>query len=181
MSIASASTTVTLAPVGDDVAQQRHDAAVDLDGGDVGAGVGQGERERPEAGADLDDVVARPDPGEVGDAAHGVGVGDEVLAEVAAGSQVVGFEELADRRPGVRSPSDLDRDRRVGEVGDLGERVGVHDEAGRSAVGVHAVGDAVDAVAVVEVVDRDRVPVSTLGDEAGVGGADRARGSWPWW
>ena len=97
--IASASTTVTFGAVGDDLAQHGDEAAVDLDGGDVGAGLGERQRQRAEAGADLDDVVAGADAGEVGDAAHGVGVGDEVLPEVAPRRQAGLVEQLADRRP----------------------------------------------------------------------------------
>ena len=54
-----------------------------------GAGLGQRERQRTEAGADLDHAVAGADLGEAGDAPHGVRVGDEVLAEVAARGQAV--------------------------------------------------------------------------------------------
>ena len=53
-------------------------------------------RERAEARADLDDVVARADSGQAGDAAHGVRVADEVLAELAAGRQAVVGEQLVD-------------------------------------------------------------------------------------
>ena len=60
------------------------EAAVDLDRGDRGARLGQGQGQRAEAGADLDDVVAGPDAGQPGDAAHRVGVDDEVLPEGAA-------------------------------------------------------------------------------------------------
>ena len=64
----------------------------------VGAGLGQRQRQRAEPGADLDDVVAGTDAGEAGDAPHRVGVGDEVLAEVATRRQPVVGEELVDRR-----------------------------------------------------------------------------------
>ena len=50
-------------------------------GGHLGAGLQQGQRERPEPRADLDDAVAGPDPGQAHDAAHGVGVGHEVLPQ----------------------------------------------------------------------------------------------------
>ena len=87
--MASASTTVTVGDVGDDLAQHGRQAAVDLDRGDRRAGLGEGQRQRAEAGADLDDAVAGADAGEVGDAADGVRVGDEVLPEVAARRQAV--------------------------------------------------------------------------------------------
>ena len=80
----------------------------------VGARLGQGQGERPEPGADLDDPVAGADAGQAGDAAHGVGVGDEVLPEGAAGLQPVarraargpGRRGVRHRRPaGVLGPS----------------------------------------------------------------------------
>ncbi len=82
-----------------------HDAAVDLDRGDVGAGLGERERQRAEPGADLDDVIAVADAGELGDPAHGVGVGDEVLAEIAPRGERGGVEQLADRRDASGSPT----------------------------------------------------------------------------
>ena len=82
------------------VGERPHQAVVDLDRGDVGAGLGERQRERPEPGADLDDVVARADRGEVGDAPHGVRVGDEVLAEITARRQarLVNRSRTAGRR-----------------------------------------------------------------------------------
>ncbi len=68
----------------------------------MGAGLGECERERPEPGADLDHSVAGPDPGEGRDAADRVGVGDEVLAEVSAGSERRRLEEFSNRRTRVR-------------------------------------------------------------------------------
>ena len=85
--MASASTTVTSATVGDDLAQHRHEPAVDLDRRHRRPGLGERQRQRAETGADLDHVVAGADAGQAGDAADGVRVGDEVLAEVAAGRQ----------------------------------------------------------------------------------------------
>ena len=88
---------------------------------DVGAGLGQRQGQRAEAGADLDDAVTRADPGEVGDAPHGVGVGDEVLAEITPRREVAFVEQFADPRPRMcheRSLADLDVDRRRGQLGD---------------------------------------------------------------
>ena len=68
--------------------------AVELDGHDLGPGLDEGERERAQPGADLDDVVAGCDPGQAHDAPHGVGVDDEVLAEGPAGADAVAVEEL---------------------------------------------------------------------------------------
>ena len=53
--------------------------------------------ERAQSGADLDDVVARPDPGEVGDATDGVRIGDEVLPEIPARSETPGGQEVTHR------------------------------------------------------------------------------------
>ena len=61
-----------------------------------GAGLGQREGERAEAGADLDDAIARADVGQAGDAPDGVGVGDEVLTEAATRGQPVVGEQLVD-------------------------------------------------------------------------------------
>ena len=61
--------------------------------------------------AEMDFPIAEPiarvlqdavDRREVGDPAHRVRVSDEVLTEVAAGSEFVRFEQLVDRRPRVR-------------------------------------------------------------------------------
>ncbi len=99
--MASASTTVTPGRSCSDLAQRRRETAVDFDGDHVRAGLGQREGQRAEPGPDLDHVIARPDTGEGGDAPHGVGVGDEVLAEVTPRCQAAGGEQVADRRPGV--------------------------------------------------------------------------------
>ena len=72
------------------VPEHRHQPAVDLDGGDRGARLRQRQRERAEPGADLDDAVARTDPGEPGDAPDGVRIDDEVLAERRRRAQPVG-------------------------------------------------------------------------------------------
>src|SRR5262249_8186879 len=76
--------------------------AVDLHGGDVGAGLDEGSGERAQARADLDDVVTRSDPGQSGDAANGVRVDDEVLAEAAPGRQPVPGQQLRRLARGVR-------------------------------------------------------------------------------
>jgi len=47
----------------DPLAQQRHQMAIDLDGGDGSARLGQRKGEGPEAGPDLDDGVTGTDPG----------------------------------------------------------------------------------------------------------------------
>ena len=65
------------------LAQHRNDAAVDLDGDDVRAGLGKSGGQRAEARADLDDDISGGDVGKAGDASHGVRVDDEVLSECA--------------------------------------------------------------------------------------------------
>ena len=80
----------------DHFAQHRHEAAVDLDGGDIRAGLRERERQRPEAGADLDHTITRTDLGKPGDAAHRVGVDDEVLPECAARVESVRRQQLGD-------------------------------------------------------------------------------------
>ncbi len=78
--------------------------AVDLDGGDRRTGVGEGEGERAQAGADLDDRLARLHAGEARDAAHRVGIGHEVLAERPAGAETVTVEQLADLAAAQQAP-----------------------------------------------------------------------------
>ena len=84
-------------------AQERDETPVDLHRGDRRTGLGQGEGERTETGADLDHGVPGPDPRQPGDAAHGVGVDDEVLTEGTAGTQTVLVEELLDLAPSEAS------------------------------------------------------------------------------
>ena len=69
--------------------------AVGLDGGHRGTRLGQRQRQRPQTGPHLDHVVPGADAGQPGDAADGVRVDDEVLAEGAAGGQSVAVEEVA--------------------------------------------------------------------------------------
>ncbi len=89
--------------------QHRDEVAVDLDGGDPGARLGQRQGERPEAGADLHHPVAGPDAGQPDDAPHRVGVDDEVLPQARRRRQTVRRQQrggLAGReghRPDLRS------------------------------------------------------------------------------
>ena len=76
--------------------------AVHLDRGNGRARFEQRERERSEAGADLDDPIAGADFGEAGDAAHGVGVADEVLPERPARRESVQLKQGADLGVAVR-------------------------------------------------------------------------------
>ena len=86
----------------DDGAQRGGEPCVDLDRGHRRAGLGKREGQRPEPGTDLNDVVAGPYRGQVGDAPNGVGVGNEVLPEVAAWCEVVLAEQFADPLPRMR-------------------------------------------------------------------------------
>ena len=88
-------------------AQHRHQAPVDLDRRHRGAGLGQGQGERPKTGTDLDDPVPRPHARQPGDAAHRVGVGDEVLAPGPARAQAVLVEQPADLGAGQRHAQTL--------------------------------------------------------------------------
>jgi hypothetical protein len=69
--------------VSDDVAQDAYQTAVDFNGGDRCPRVSEGQRERAQARADFDNVVARANTGKVGDAADRVWVRDEVLPQIA--------------------------------------------------------------------------------------------------
>ena len=69
---------------------------VDLERDDAAPALEERQRERSEAGADLEHAVARVDSGEADDAPRRVGVGEEVLAQRLARAQVVAREQLAD-------------------------------------------------------------------------------------
>ena len=124
--MASPSTTVTLAYVGDDVAQHGGEATIHLERRHRRPGLGQRQRQRTQPGPDLDHVIARSDTGGTGDAAHRVGIGDEVLPEIAAGRQSVLGQQLTNGGTGMRHRlgllADLDRDGGIGEVGQQLER-----------------------------------------------------------
>ena len=111
----------------DDVGEHVDEAVVDLDRGHRGAGVGERHGERAQPGADLEDVVTGPDAGEVGDATDRVGVGDEVLAEIAARGEPAARQEVphraarGHRRIAFSPRGGSRRHRRHGEVGEEGE------------------------------------------------------------
>jgi hypothetical protein len=79
---------------------RRCEVPVELHGGDSSAELGQRERQRAEAGADLEHVVARTRPAGGGDAPGGVRVDEEVLPERAAGRDAV----LLQQRPDAGRP-----------------------------------------------------------------------------
>ena len=66
---------------GNGLRQPLREYRVDFDGDHGGAAVEQSQRERPEAGTYFQDQVRPADSGGRNDAAHRVGVVDEVLAE----------------------------------------------------------------------------------------------------
>jgi hypothetical protein len=68
-------------PLGDGRGERSAEHRVDLDRDDAPDALEQSERERAEAGADLDDDVVLVESRRAHDAAHRVGVDDEVLAE----------------------------------------------------------------------------------------------------
>jgi hypothetical protein len=74
--------------------------SIELNGEHAGAGRRERHREGPEPGADLDDVVGRPDLGVGRDRAGEVGVDQEVLAERSRGPDRVTSREVPDR-PGA--------------------------------------------------------------------------------
>jgi hypothetical protein len=88
----------------DGLPQQRHEMTVDLHRRHRCTGLGQRQRQRTQAGADLDHLVARPDPGQPGDAPDGVGIDDEVLAEGAARATIDPCQQLGHLGPGERHP-----------------------------------------------------------------------------
>ena len=83
---------------------------VELEREHARAGVRQRERERADSRADLDHVVAGFDAGVTDDAARGVGVREEVLAERLARAYTVPIEE----RPQLRRVHEAENRRRVG-------------------------------------------------------------------
>ena len=82
-------------------AQHRDQVAVGLHRHHPGPGLGQGQGQGPEAGPDLEHLVAGPDAGQAGDAADRVGVSDEVLPEGPAGPQPVRRQQLGDVGAGM--------------------------------------------------------------------------------
>ena len=75
--------------------------AVRLHRHDAGTGLGQGQRERAQAGSDLEHVGARPGAREAGDASHRVRVGHEVLTEGPTGLDPVRRQQLSDVGAGM--------------------------------------------------------------------------------
>ena len=75
---------------------------VDLDRHDPAATSEQRQGQRPEPGPDLDDHVVGADAGGAHDAAHGVGVDDEVLPALLGGPQV----ELVGEQTHLRRPEE---------------------------------------------------------------------------
>ena len=71
------------------------EVTVDLERDDRRAGLEERERQRPDAGADLEHAVPRPDLRQPGDAAGGVGIGEEVLSERATRTYAVLVEQAA--------------------------------------------------------------------------------------
>ena len=65
----------------DNRSQYGHEVAIDLYGQHRSASFSESERERAEPGPDLDHLVARADPADVGDSANSVGINHEVLAQ----------------------------------------------------------------------------------------------------
>jgi len=61
---------------------------VDLDGHHPVGDLQQGEGQRTEAGADLQCDIIGSDSGQLDDPAHGVGIGDEILAALLGRAQV---------------------------------------------------------------------------------------------
>ena len=80
---------------GDRAGQFCGEPVVDLDRGDARADLGEPERQRAEAGPDLDDPVTSLDTGEAHDLAHRVRVDDEVLPELLRRGDVEPLCELA--------------------------------------------------------------------------------------
>jgi hypothetical protein len=86
--------------VGDAVrhlAERGDQRPVELDRADVSAGRGERQRQRAQAGADLDDAIAWSRAGRRRDRARQVGVDQEVLTERLVGSDAVARRQLADR------------------------------------------------------------------------------------
>ena len=94
--------------LGEDLSQGGEQVTIELDRGHRRAGLDERQGQGAEPGADLDHVVTRSDRGEARDAADGVGVGDEVLAERSAGAEPVPVEQVGELPTGVghdaRSP-----------------------------------------------------------------------------
>ena len=77
------------------LAEHLDQAVVELDRGDPRARLQQGEGERAQPGADLDDVVTGPDISQPRDAPDGVRIDDEVLTQPLARGEPVAAQQLA--------------------------------------------------------------------------------------
>ena len=82
--------------LGDGLRQLTSQYRVDLDGGHTRPAVQQRQRQRPEAGTDLENVVVAVDPGCRHDPANGIGVMNEVLAERLTWSEVQFLRQMSD-------------------------------------------------------------------------------------
>jgi hypothetical protein len=81
--------------ISDGLRQLARQYRIDLDGGDPGALVEQGQRQGAETGTDLEDMVMTIDPGSRDDTANGIGVMYEVLAERLAWPEINLFSEMS--------------------------------------------------------------------------------------
>ena len=152
--------------VGDDVAEHRHHAAVDLDGGDGRPGLGRapasvsrGRRRSRPRGRRCRRRPARRSGERCWDRRRSSARG-RVAVRGRIRRAVRGCGRVSGSR---RDPGDLDRYRGVGEVGDLGEGLGGQHDVGLG-LGPADRRDALHAAAVVEVGDRQRgVERHTLG------------------
>ena len=93
---------VDVRPICHDLSEDGDDAPIDLDRGDVSAGVGERQRQRTQACTDLDDPVAGTHARQRRDAPDRVRVGDEVLTEVTSRCEVVAAQQFGDARSRMR-------------------------------------------------------------------------------
>ena len=103
---AMASASTTTAPAGSTTSRRIGTrCAVQLDRGDVGAALEQRQRERPEPGADLDDVVARAHPRQPRRCVARCWRRPRSSARAHGRGQPVRVQQLADRRRGMGHPT----------------------------------------------------------------------------
>ena len=166
--IASASTTVTFGEIGDDSRRAPDDATVDLDRRDRGARLGQRHRQRAEACADLDDMVAGPTSARRAILRTVLASATKFCPRSRRGASPCSLSSASMSWRGVHAlPAEAHRHGRVGQIADRHEDVGVQHDVDAGGHGVLRL--------LMHVVDRPLSMLVTVSVRAPRGQRGRAR------